>query len=160
MLSTRPRGRYFTLLLTSKIQLSDGGPQFASSIIAIGLTWRESLGVVAIGFFIISFVISFNGATGVLYHAPFPVLSRASWGFWGSYVAIISRCILAIFWFAIQTMNGANCFRVMIGAICGLLLLLLYQETMSTVGANLRPGPSFLRLHNSIPKDQGCFLPA
>lgn len=39
--------------------------------------------------------IAFNGATGVLHHAPFPVIARASWGFWGSYIAIISRAILA-----------------------------------------------------------------
>ncbi|KAF2191834.1 uracil permease [Zopfia rhizophila CBS 207.26] len=107
--------------------------QFASSIIAIGLTWRESLGMVALGFFIISIVISLNGATGVIHHAPFPVLARASWGFWGSYVAIISRAILAIFWFSIQTMNGANTVRVMLGAIW----------------------PSFLTLHNDIPESQG-----
>ncbi|KAI9724556.1 MAG: hypothetical protein M1812_000624 [Candelaria pacifica] len=107
--------------------------QFASSIIAIGLTWRESISIVAVSFFIVSIVISFNGATGVLYHAPFPVLSRASWGFWGSYVAIVSRAILAIFWFAIQTMNGANTVRVMLGAIW----------------------PSFLTLPNHIPESQG-----
>ncbi|OCK84456.1 NCS1 nucleoside transporter family, partial [Lepidopterella palustris CBS 459.81] len=107
--------------------------QFASSIIAIGLTWRESLACVAVGFFIISIVISLNGATGVIHHAPFPVLSRASWGFWGSYVAIISRVILAIFWFSIQTMNGANTVRVMLGAIW----------------------PSFLTLPNHIPESQG-----
>jgi NCS1 family nucleobase:cation symporter-1 len=73
------------------------------------------------------------GATGVIYHAPFPVLARASWGFWGSYIAIISRAILAIFWFAIQTMNGANTVRVMLGAIW----------------------PSFLTLPNHIPASQG-----
>ncbi|KAF2113881.1 permease for cytosine/purines, uracil, thiamine, allantoin-domain-containing protein [Lophiotrema nucula] len=107
--------------------------QFASSIIAIGLTWRESIGIVALSFFIISFVIALNGATGVIHHAPFPVLARASWGFWGSYIAIVSRAILAIFWFAIQTMNGANTVRVMLGAIW----------------------PSFLTLKNTIPADQG-----
>ncbi|KAE9967294.1 hypothetical protein EG328_008297 [Venturia inaequalis] len=107
--------------------------QFASGIIAIGLTWRESIAIVAVGFFLVSIVIAFNGATGVLYHAPFPVLARASWGFWGSYIAIISRAILAIFWFAIQTMNGANTVRVMLGAIW----------------------PSFLTLENSIPESQG-----
>ncbi|KZV91125.1 uracil transporter FurD [Exidia glandulosa HHB12029] len=94
---------------------------------------RESLSIVALAFFIISWVIAFNGATGVIYHAPFPVLARASWGFWGSYIAIISRAILAIFWFAVQTMNGANTVRVMIGAIW----------------------PSFLRLPNHIPASQG-----
>ncbi|KAI9852514.1 MAG: hypothetical protein M1830_006789, partial [Pleopsidium flavum] len=107
--------------------------QFASSIIAVGLSWRESISIVAIGFFIVSIVIAFNGATGVIYHSSFPVLSRASWGFWGSYVAIISRAILAIFWFAIQTMNGANTVRVMLGAIW----------------------PSFLTLPNHIPTSQG-----
>jgi nucleobase:cation symporter-1, NCS1 family len=69
----------------------------------------------------------------VLHHVPFPVIARASWGFWGSYVAIISRAILAIFWFAIQTMNGANTVQVMIGAIW----------------------PSFLTLKNTIPESQG-----
>ncbi|KAF2125506.1 uracil permease [Dothidotthia symphoricarpi CBS 119687] len=107
--------------------------QFASSIIAIGLTWRESLGIVALSFFIISFVIALNGAIGVIHHVPFPVLARASWGFWGSYIAIISRAILAVFWFAIQNMNGANSIRVMIAAIW----------------------PSFLTMHNGIPESQG-----
>lgn len=87
----------------------------------------------ALAFFIISFVIALNGAIGVLHHVPFPVIARASWGFWGSYIAIISRAILAIFWFAIQNMNGANSVRVMIGAIW----------------------PSFLTLHNGIPASQG-----
>ena len=107
--------------------------EFASSIIAIGLTWKESVSIVAISFFIVSIVIALNGATGVIHHASFPVLARASWGFWGSYIAIVSRVILAIFWFAIQTMNGANTVRVMLGAIW----------------------PSFLTLKNTIPENQG-----
>jgi NCS1 family nucleobase:cation symporter-1 len=69
----------------------------------------------------------------VIHHAPFPVLARASWGFWGSYVAIISRAILSVFWYAIQNMNGANAVRVMLGAIW----------------------PSFLSLKNTIPASQG-----
>jgi cytosine/uracil/thiamine/allantoin permease len=69
----------------------------------------------------------------VIHHVPFPILARASWGFWGSYVAIISRAILAIFWYAIQNMNGANAIKVMIAAIW----------------------PSFLTLKNSIPESQG-----
>lgn len=107
--------------------------EFASSIISLGLTWRESLSIVAVGFFTVSIVIALNGSMGVLYHAPFPVLARASWGFWGSYVAIISRSILSVFWFSIQSMNGANAVRVMLGAIW----------------------PSFLEIPNSIPEDQG-----
>ena len=59
--------------------------EFASSMLAVGLSYRDALGIVAVAFFTVSIVISLNGAIGVLYHAPFPVLARASWGFWGSY---------------------------------------------------------------------------
>lgn len=48
-------------------------------------------------------------------------------------VAIISRVILAMFWFAIQTVNGGDVVQVMITAIW----------------------PSFARVHNSIPLSQG-----
>lgn len=66
-------------------------------------------------------------------HAPFPVLARGSWGFWGSYIPIVSRTILGVFWFSIQTMNGANTVRCMIGAIW----------------------PSFNTMHNYLPADAG-----
>lgn len=107
--------------------------QFASSMIAVGLTYREALGIVALSFFIMSLVIAANGTVGAIYHVPFPVIARASWGFWGSYIAIISRVILAVFWFAIQNVNGGNAVRVMIGAIW----------------------PSYLNLPNGIPESQG-----
>ncbi|WEW60093.1 hypothetical protein PRK78_005578 [Emydomyces testavorans] len=110
-----------------------GAWQFSGSVIAIGLSWRESLVISALGYFIISIVIAANGATGVIYHAPFPVIARASWGFWGSYVAIISRLILALFWFSINNMNGGNAVRNMIGAIW----------------------PSFLDMKNTISEEQG-----
>ncbi|KAJ5945945.1 hypothetical protein N7454_002784 [Penicillium verhagenii] len=107
--------------------------EFASSIIAVGLTYKEALAIIAISFFIISFVIAGNGTVGATYHIPFPVIARASWGFWGSYIPIVSRVILAVFWFAIQNINGGNAVRVMLGAIW----------------------PSYLRLENGIPADQG-----
>ncbi|KAH8701630.1 putative uracil permease [Talaromyces proteolyticus] len=107
--------------------------QLASSILAIGLSWKESLGMVALGFFILSIVIAMNGAIGAIYHVPFPVISRASWGFWGSYIPIISRLILAVFWFATQVVNGGNSVAVMIGAIW----------------------PSFLNIPNALPADEG-----
>ena len=78
-------------------------------------------------------MIAFNGATGVLYHCSFPVLARASWGFRGSYVPIISRVILALFWFAIHTMNGANAVRALITAMA----------------------PGFMSVPNGIPPEQG-----
>lgn len=107
--------------------------QFASSMLAVGLSFSDSLIIVAISFLIISVVIAANGAVGATYHIPFPVIARASWGFWGSYVAIVSRLILALFWFAIHNVNGGNAVKVMIGAIW----------------------PSFLDIENRIPEGQG-----
>ncbi|KAJ6095205.1 hypothetical protein N7486_005951 [Penicillium sp. IBT 16267x] len=107
--------------------------EFASGIIAVGLTYKEALAIVGISFFIISFVIAGNGTVGARYHIPFPVIARASWGFWGSYIPIVSRVILSVFWFAIQNINGGNAVRVMLGAIW----------------------PSYLTMHNGIPADQG-----
>lgn len=48
-------------------------------------------------------------------------------------VAIISRVILAMFWFAIQTVNGGDVVQVMITAIW----------------------PSFARVQNTIPASEG-----
>ncbi|KAL2815630.1 permease for cytosine/purines, uracil, thiamine, allantoin-domain-containing protein [Aspergillus cavernicola] len=107
--------------------------QLASSIIAVGLSWKESLGLVALGFWMLSIVIALNGAIGAIYHVPFPVIARASWGFWGSYVPVISRLILAVFWFATQVVNGGNSVAVMLGAIW----------------------PSFLNIHNDLPEGEG-----
>lgn len=78
-------------------------------------------------------VIAANGAVGAIYHVPFPVIARASWGFWGSYIAVLSRLVLAVVWFAVNSMNGANAVRVMIGAIW----------------------PSFLEIRNGIRPGEG-----
>ncbi|KAH8694300.1 hypothetical protein BGW36DRAFT_399398 [Talaromyces proteolyticus] len=47
--------------------------KFVSCMIAVGMTYRESLAIVATTFLIIPVVISANGAIGVLYHSPFPI---------------------------------------------------------------------------------------
>lgn len=71
--------------------------EFAASIIAIGLSYKDAIGIVATAFLIVSVVISLNGATGVLYHAPFPVLARAGWGFWGSYGRFFAALLSTVF---------------------------------------------------------------
>jgi nucleobase:cation symporter-1, NCS1 family len=43
-----------------------------------------------------------EGTIGARLHIPFPVLNRSSFGFWFSYFSVISRVILAMFWFSIQ----------------------------------------------------------
>jgi nucleobase:cation symporter-1, NCS1 family len=43
-----------------------------------------------------------NGTIGARLHVPFPVLNRSSFGYWFSYFSVISRVVLAMFWFGIQ----------------------------------------------------------
>ncbi|GLB40658.1 putative cytosine-purine permease [Lyophyllum shimeji] len=91
--------------------------QFASSMLAIGLTWRQALVAIAVGHMIIAIVMVLNGTVGARLHVAFPVLNRSSFGFWFSYFSVISRVILAMFWFSIQTFSGSECVYQMLKAI-------------------------------------------
>jgi cytosine/uracil/thiamine/allantoin permease len=50
-----------------------------------------------------------NGTIGARLHIPFPILNRSSFGFWLSYFSVISRVVLAMFWFGVQTTVGSEC---------------------------------------------------
>ncbi|KAI1989119.1 hypothetical protein LOZ53_003700 [Ophidiomyces ophidiicola] len=50
-----------------------GAWQFSGSVIAVGLSWKESLAISALGYFIISFVIALNGQRASYTMLPFPL---------------------------------------------------------------------------------------
>lgn len=77
-----------------------------SSMLAIGLSWRQALPAIAIGHTIIAAVMVCNGTVGARLHISFPVLNRSSFGFWFSYFSVVSRVVLSMFWFGIQTFTG------------------------------------------------------
>ncbi|KAF2026264.1 hypothetical protein EK21DRAFT_103343 [Setomelanomma holmii] len=74
-----------------------------------------------------------NGAVGANLHIPFPIASRASFGYWFSYFAVVSRAILAMFWFGVHTGYGGTCVTAMLTAIW----------------------PSFAHLPNHLPASAG-----
>lgn len=104
--------------------------ELASSMLAIGLSWRQALPAIAVGHLIIAFVMVLNGTIGARLHIPFPVLNRSSFGYWFSYFSVVSRVVLAMFWFSIQTYTGSECVYQMLKAIW----------------------PSLARMHNSLPE--------
>lgn len=55
-----------------------------------------------------------NGAIGSDLHVPFPIAVRASYGYWLSYFCVISRAILAMFWFGVQSVGGGQCVTAVI----------------------------------------------
>ncbi|KAF9446544.1 NCS1 nucleoside transporter family [Macrolepiota fuliginosa MF-IS2] len=91
--------------------------QLASSMLAVGLSWKQALPAIALGHTIIAFVVVLNGTIGARLHIAFPVINRASFGFWLSYFTVISRIVLAMFWFGILTFTGSECIYQMLKAI-------------------------------------------
>ncbi|KAJ8469804.1 hypothetical protein ONZ51_g8748 [Trametes cubensis] len=91
--------------------------ELASSMLAIGLSWKQALPAIAVGHIIISVVMVLNGTIGARLHVGFPVLNRSSFGFWFSYFSVVSRVVLSMFWFGIQTYTGSECVYQMLKAI-------------------------------------------
>lgn len=80
-----------------------------SDIVFAGLTATDAVLIVLLAGFCNSIPTVLNGAIGSDLHIPFPIASRASFGYWFSYFAVVSRGILAMFWFGVQTANGGTC---------------------------------------------------
>jgi len=89
----------------------------ASSIIAVGLTWREAIPIMVVGTFCVAVPMVLNGAIGAALHVPFSVIVRSGFGYYLAYFCIISRSILAMFWLGIQGANGAQAMTIMIACI-------------------------------------------
>ncbi|KAI0297023.1 NCS1 nucleoside transporter family [Multifurca ochricompacta] len=86
-----------------------------SSTFAPSSAW--STPAIAVGHVLIAIVMVLNGTVGARLHIPFPVLNRSSFGFWLSYFSVISRVVLSMFWFGIQTYVGSECVYQMLKAI-------------------------------------------
>lgn len=109
------------------------GWEAPSSIIAVGLTWREAIYCIIIGSTIDTIPLVLNGVIGANLHVPFPVAVRSSFGFYFSRFAVIVRLITALFWFSIQTYTGSTAMGQCIRAIF----------------------PSFLNIPNHLPASAG-----
>lgn len=107
--------------------------EVASSMIAVGLSWKMAIGACVLGNTIMGLVITVNGRMGATLHTPFPVLARMPFGYYFSYFVVVSRCVLAIVWLGVQTTTGGQCMSVLLTAIW----------------------PSFANIPNHIPASEG-----
>lgn len=87
----------------------------------------------AVGTFAIAIAMVLNGAIGSRLHVPFSVIATGSFGFYFRYFAIVSRAILAMFWFGVQCANGSYCLTIMLSAMA----------------------PSYARIPNTLPESAG-----
>ncbi|KAF2726994.1 uracil permease [Polyplosphaeria fusca] len=88
-----------------------------SAIITLGLTATDAVLITLVAAICNAIPTVLNGAIGANLHIPFPIASRASFGYWFSYFAVISRGILAMFWFGVQTANGGMCVTSILKAL-------------------------------------------
>lgn len=105
----------------------------ASSILSVGLSWRDAIPIIVVGTSCVAIPMVLNGAIGAKLHIPFSVAIRASFGYYFAYFAICSRAVLAMFWLGIQGASGAQCLTIMISAIW----------------------PSYANIPNSLPESAG-----
>lgn len=76
--------------------------QTASSILSVGLSWREAIPIMVVGNLCVAVPMVLNGAIGAKLHVPFSVVTTSSFGYYLRYFCIVSRAILAMFWLGIQ----------------------------------------------------------
>lgn len=88
-----------------------GNWRLGSSLIILGLSWKLTLAIVALGHILISLVITLNGVVGARLHVAFAVQSRAAFGFYFSFVMVVIRMIVGVFWYGINCYTGAECVR-------------------------------------------------
>ncbi|GAA5821801.1 hypothetical protein JCM11251_001031 [Rhodosporidiobolus azoricus] len=104
-----------------------------SSFVSLGLTWWESLLATFVGGVLLCIVIVANGIQGSRLHTPFSVSARGAYGYWLSRFAVVSRMVIAWFWFSINTYQGGTGVRICLTAIW----------------------PSFANLKNTLPESAG-----
>ncbi|AIE84923.1 NCS1 family nucleobase:cation symporter-1 [Fimbriimonas ginsengisoli] len=80
----------------------------AGSLIALGLTWWQVIGIMALGNLIVLVPVVMNSHAGTRYGIPFPVLARASFGTRGANIPALFRGLVAVGWFGIQVHIGGG----------------------------------------------------
>lgn len=81
----------------------------ASSIMTTGLSSTDAILITLVAGLCNAIPTVLNGAIGADLHIAFPIAARASYGYWFSYFCVISRGILALFWFGVQSAYGGQC---------------------------------------------------
>lgn len=66
----------------------------SASMIVGGLSWWQSWLCVWIGYAISGFFVTLTGRIGATYHIGFPVVSRSSFGIWGSLWPVFNRAAM------------------------------------------------------------------
>ena len=82
---------------------SIGGYTFAAGLFFLGLVGWQVLIALILGIFLVNIAVNMMGRAGQRMGTPFPVVSRLSFGVYGANIPALTRAIVAIAWYGIQT---------------------------------------------------------
>ncbi|KAH9885728.1 permease for cytosine/purines, uracil, thiamine, allantoin-domain-containing protein [Xylariomycetidae sp. FL2044] len=88
-----------------------------SSNLANGLDAGAAIGGIFVGGVLAGLVAFFCGEAGVRYHLGFPMMSRATFGMYGSYFVIMVKCFVNFIFFGVQSYWGGLAASVVLSAI-------------------------------------------
>lgn len=91
--------------------------QIVGASVQAGLAWWQVWLTVWAGYFLAACFIVLIGRIGAVYHLPFPVIARSSFGVWGSMWPVFNRAGMAVVWYGVQSWLGGECVQLMIEAI-------------------------------------------
>ncbi|EPE35347.1 hypothetical protein GLAREA_11046 [Glarea lozoyensis ATCC 20868] len=90
-----------------------------STLLALGLSVGQAMGVIVGGSFIISMIAVVAGWMGSHDYLGFTVMSRASWGMIGGFWPVLNRIVTACIWMGVQTYWGGQSVKIILGAVIG-----------------------------------------
>ncbi|KAJ7207149.1 NCS1 family nucleobase:cation symporter-1 [Mycena pura] len=90
-----------------------------SSLIAVGLTFRQSMAAVCLGAVLCALSMVLTARPGAKLHIGYPTLLRASYGMRGSRIYVALRGGVAIVWFGIQTYFASTLLAVALRCVFG-----------------------------------------
>jgi len=91
----------------------------AAGLIESGMSWKEAVGTVFLGNFIVLIPMLLIGHAGVKYGIPYAVLARASFGTRGARLPALLRALVACGWYGIQTWFGGMMIYTLAGVLIG-----------------------------------------
>ncbi|ERF70196.1 hypothetical protein EPUS_00384 [Endocarpon pusillum Z07020] len=90
-----------------------------SSLLALGLSVGQAMGMVVCAAVIIAFLAVGAGWMGSHQHLGFTVVSRSSWGMRGAFWPVLNRVVVGCIWMGIQMFWGGQAVRIVLGALIG-----------------------------------------
>jgi len=96
---------------------SVGGYTFAASLFVLGLSGFQVLAAMTVGIIAVYFLMNLIGRPSLRTGVPYPVIARVSFGIFGANVAALTRAVIGIVWYGVQTFLASKVIVVMLLAL-------------------------------------------